>query len=342
MENNEIIKSAFKGKKILLIVSIIALVIAILLFLWINEIVNKEVGEPQYLNDVIDNSGEKENIYSKVDVQMLTDEFATYGEGDITDEKYYFAFDGEYYYILNLTTSTFYSLKEINDYTYSTDENAIMPDPISVTGMTKKIPEELKQIAIESFNSIIGEEVVNEDNFEDYYGDIYLIEGMTPQDNIDIQVFALCMALATFIVCFVCYLYKNNKIKRTIKFYKQNEEYDLIEKELENSEVQEFKKAKTILTRNYIIDASNGIDIIKYSDIIWIYPFKLRYWGLTTTQSLIIVTENKKKHKIVTISAFSNKAKEEYEKVFEYILSKSPNALVGFNKENKEAIKNKN
>ena len=95
MENNEIIKSAFKGKKILLIVSIIALVIAILLFLWINEIVNKEVGEPQYLNDVIDNSGEKENIYSKVDVQMLTDEFATYGEGDITDEKYYFAFDGE-------------------------------------------------------------------------------------------------------------------------------------------------------------------------------------------------------------------------------------------------------
>lgn len=58
-------------------------------------------------------------------------------------------------------------------------------------------------------------------------------------------------------------------------------------------------------------------------------------------QSLIIVTENKKKHKIVAVTAFSNKAKEEYEKIFKYIVSKVPNALVGFNKENREEVKKK-
>lgn len=49
-----------------------------MIFLWINEIVNKELGEPKYLNNVIVDSEEKENIYSTVDVQMLTNESKPY------------------------------------------------------------------------------------------------------------------------------------------------------------------------------------------------------------------------------------------------------------------------
>ncbi len=340
MENNEIIKSGFKRKNIFLIISLISLVLFIALFIWIGTIVNQETGEPEYLHDVIIKSGEKDNIYSKVEIQLLTDNFATYGEGNSTDEKYYFAFDENYGYILNLTPSTFNSLKEINDYTYTQDADAILPEPKAVTGMTKRIPDELKEIAIETYNELMGEEIVNEGNFEEYLGSVYLCEGITPQDDIDLQMLGIFIAGTVFVMFFIYYIVINQKTKRVIKRYKEDGEYEKVEDELER-EINKFKKAKVVLTQNYLLDISKGVDIIKYSEIAWIYPFSLRQYGAITSKSIVIVTEDRKQHKIATIGAFSKKQLEEYDSLFNLIVEKSPQALVGYSKENKKAVKNK-
>lgn len=341
MKNNEIIEKGLKRKNTFLIISLIALVIVIALFIWIGTIVNKEVGEPEDLHKVIIKSGEKNNIYSKVEVQLLTDEFATYGEGNSTDAKYYFAFDEDYGYILNLTTSTYYSLKEINDYTYTEDADAIPPEPVTVMGMTRKIPNELKEIAIDAYNELMGEEIVNEDNFEDYLGTVYLCEGVTPQDDIDLQIFGICLAGATFIIFFIYYISIRYKTNKVIKKYKENEEFEKVEDELERNEKEEFKKSKVVLTKNYVVDISKGLDIIKYSEIAWVYPFNLKQYGATTSKSIVIVTEDRKTHKIATVGSFSKKQTEEYEKIFNSIVEKAPHALVGFTKENKKAMKEK-
>lgn len=341
MENNDIIKSGLKRKNIYLIISLVALAVAIALFVWTGTIVNKEVGNPEDLHKVIIKSGEKNNVYSKVNIQLLTDEFAIYGEEDSTDSKYYFAFDEDYCYIVNLTTSTFYSLKEINDYTYTQDADAAIPEPVTVMGMTREIPKELKEIAIDTYNELMGEEIVNEENFEDYLGSVYLCEGITPQDDIDLQVLGICISGATFIILLIYYITISYKTRKVIKKYREKEEFEKVEDELEREEKEEFRKAKIVLTKNYLVDISKGLDIIKYSEIAWIYPFNLRQYGATTSKSIVIVTEDKKTHKIATINSLSRKQKEEYERLFNSIVEKAPHALVGFTRENKQAMKGK-
>ena len=96
-----------------------------------------------------------------------------------------------------------------------------------------------------------------------------------------------------------------------------------------------FKKSKTFFTNNNIISNHYHPSVIKYSDIIWMYPLNKNYNGVPIGKDLIICLKNKKKETLNYDDKFVN-----------IILNHNSNIIFGFSLENKqkynEIIKNKN
>lgn len=343
MEENAVMKKKKKMDRVYLIIALIALAITILMGYLIYETGNQELSEPVDLHNIIYGYTKKEDAYAKIDVQYLTDSFARYGDGSANDEYYYFATDTKGYgYIVSLTHSTFSKLKEINEYTYN--EDAEMPDAITITGVTKPIPEDIKNIAVDIYSEIYETSEVTSENFEDYYGTVYLKEGASPTDtSITIYSVVIFISLIFFIISIIFYIVIKVKTKLKLKKIKQSGEFENIELELSSNEKEEFKKIGTVLTKSYIIDGSFGLEVIKYQDIEWIYEHKVRTNGIVTKRSIIIIAKDKKKYKVAVTDAnpFSKKTIKEFNEIFNKIIEKTPNALVGYTKENIEKMKGK-
>ena len=71
--------------------------------------------------------------------------------------------------------------KEIYDYTFS--DSSEVPKAGELEGYSRLIEDDLKAIAIEEFNLLWESEIVNEKNFEDYFGSYYLDSTYTPTDG---------------------------------------------------------------------------------------------------------------------------------------------------------------
>ena len=156
------------------------------------------------------------------------------------------------------------------------------------------------------------------------------------EDLISFFKFILCCSFITaisfmvvFIINFITYLYGINKIKN-------NKEFDKIEEELENDHKEEFLGINMILTDNYIIDASVVYKVIKYDDIIWIYEYE-QIDEETKSYAIFIRTKDNKKH---IIARASGKTEIEFRQVYNKILKRVPNILVGNTKENLKEYKN--
>ena len=110
---------------------------------------------------------------------------------------------------------------------------------------------------------------------------------------------------------------------------------------VENDEKKAFyyKKANMYLTENYIINLANRFEAIPYKDIVWMYPYTLRYYGMKTYQSIMLVTKDKKNHTVCYINVLTKTNKEIYQEIYETILNKNSKILNGFTKENKEKMK---
>ena len=136
--------------------------------------------------------GIEENKYAYLEVQGLTEEVAIYGntnnESDKKNDRYYIAFNKGYWYVVDLDFETIDKLKELKDYTYSTDENAVAPDAIKIYGMTENISDELKQMLIDYYNESVEEEnKISLDDFERYFGSALLNVRRSPVDTTDMK-----------------------------------------------------------------------------------------------------------------------------------------------------------
>ena len=320
------IKESLKLGNRRLIITIILVLMTIGFIVWAVIDSQKEYPTPKYLNDVIMEGKNEEGVYSCVNVTAIPYVFAETSTNEM-ENKYYFIRDDNYFYIAYLDYKTFSSL----------NHESIEDNPVAICGMTSSIESNIKRLAIEVYNRDMESEVVNDSNFNNYFGGVYL-DVVADVNDITVQI---CLAIITgvfaIIIGAITIVFKT----KTKKFIKNvtAEEWQQINNEIESSDTKYYKQAKIYLTKNYLIDFSNCLYAVKYSDIVWLYPYELRQNGITTAKNLIVFDKSFTKHTIAGIGSLGKKNKQIFEEITNEILSKNKDIIWGFSSESKGKFK---
>lgn len=271
------------------------------------------------------------NEYAYIDVETMTECFAKYTEGENTLEEVHFVFDVDYLYIASINSKYQKELKDILDYTYSTDETLIKPETVRIYGYSTYIPDELESLAIESYNDIFYTDFMESANFHDYFGYYYLNTEKSPAEDFLWQSILIGVLAVVGLVCLYVYNKKMKTTKMTMSSY--THQMEKIKMDINAPETVYSKKAKIYLTEYYIINFANGFEIYEYKDIVWIYPHELRQNGFVTQKSIYIVTKDSKVHAIANMGA-SKKNATTYNELYETLRIRIPHALYGYTKKN--------
>ncbi len=115
---------------------------------------------------------EESEVKQYVEFEMISYPFASFELSDA--QGLYFVFDEEMCpYIVCMDNDRLETeFKAIYEYTFSDVDTA--PVIGEIQGYVMPIDEELKKIAIEEFNYLWDEEIINTGNFEEYFGSYYL------------------------------------------------------------------------------------------------------------------------------------------------------------------------
>ena len=282
--------------------------------------------------------------YAYLTVQGLTDEVAIYGdtenESDPSNDRYYIAISGGYLYIVDLDYDTIDQLKELQEYTYTTDVNATQPEAVVIYGMTEEVPTELKQMIIDYYNGSIDEEYqISIDQFDNYFGSVLLNARREPVDTFwetMIIIIAVIVIITIFIVNILWIIIR----MRVKKYLNKNGYEDEIARQLDDNVEEKHYKDKVILTKDFFVDLKQmGMIAFKYSDIKWLHVHNVKYYGTITVSSSIIVHLKDGKTKFQCVEIIGD-ATEEFLDIFNKLCDKVPeDALRGYTQENVKAYK---
>ncbi len=337
-KGEKLLKKAKKMPKGILTWYLICLIILVLASYSIE---NKEQNQIPEAIDLSTNGAMKmeENKYAYLEVQGLSDEVAIYGDtenkNDSTNDRYYIALNQGYWYVVDLNFETIDKLKSIQEYTYSTDENAIEPDSVKIYGMTEKIPDELKTILVDFYNDGLDDEYkISLDNFEENFGSVLLNVRKSPIDTNIEDTFIVLAVLGIFgvFITQIVLIISKNKIQ---KYINKNGYKEELVHQLDNCVEEKHYKNKIILTKDFFVDlkSSSGV-VFKYSDVKWVHIHNVKYYGVMTVSSSIIVhlRDGKTQMRCVEIKGNST---EEFLDIFNKICDKAPaDCLKGYTKEN--------
>ena len=321
MEQIEIDK-IFKPSKKMLITSLVLILIAIALVIIPTYIESANKPEAKSLHDLIYNYQDNEGEYAKIDLA-----FEPYGFA-IEDERlqYYFAMDKDgYMYIVRLTDETYNELVKLQE--EKQDEFSY-----ELKGYIYTMPEELKEIAIESYNEISEEKILTEENLEEYVGSVYLDETITPGMEYTTVMFVIAGIISFIaIIIFIMFVIYMIRIRKTDK-----EKIELAKEELGKTTSKAYTKQNIYLTDKYIISNYNGLYILEYEEILWIYTLINYYRGIATGKTLIVATDNKKK---ISLGHTSNANDQTLEEIITKINEKNPDIKLGYTDENRKYFK---
>lgn len=327
-KREEFLKNIQKGK-LNLIIGIAFLVMSLISGVVIVSNKNKEMKNVTPLKEV-----KSSDVYASVDVSLMTDYFATNDYAGI-EHKTYFVWDDQYLYIVDLNEKNREALNTIYEYSYS-DEEIEEPSAVTIKGMTKTIPADLKKIAISAYNEFYGDKFLTLSNFSDYLGVVYLDTYESPQTDLLTELIVCLPTLIIGTVLLLVYLRTKSITKKCIT--RLENKWEVLLQEMDTSETFYYKKAKIYLTKSYLVSHSNGLEVYDYNDIVWVYPHEYRYNGSLSQKSLMIVTKNGKAHKLATVSA-SKKNLALFDEMYDTFLNRVPNALSGYTKENRDKAK---
>lgn len=282
--------------------------------------------------DIEEISGE--NQYVNCEVDAITESIANYSKDDNIIDEYYLATDGSRVYILNLSKAQ-YSLL-CNELQNQSGEG------VTINGLTKNIQSDLKQIAIDIYNDAYETDTLTSENFGEYFVPYLINAKYNPNGSATILKgigYIFGFLTISFGIYYIFIIVKSRK--NIDKFSKDNNLEELI-KQLSSSSKVEYEKSKIIFLNDYIISYASVIRIINYKDIIWIYPYDFRVYGMVTTKRIMIVTKDKKQYVIANTSTFGKKGKNNHEKCMNEIIKRRPNALIGYTVENIIAMNKEN
>lgn len=318
MEKIKIINNKLKQIKIALFVWTLILGLAIGLGLIGYTEKNKEI-KLTYLNDLIIQNDDNILKNAYLDIHTVPFVFAQY---DNDNNKFYIVKDSDYLYIVYLNDDAYENISEIKD---------IETTPYRIEGYTEEIPDDVKKLAIDAYNEAFEEEIVTNDNFDDYFGNIYLNTNSLHKSGDIWFVFAIITAVIGISGVFIIAIY-NKKSRKVIDSISASE-WGKLAKEINSDKIQKYDKEKLYLTSSYIVALNSYIDIIRYKDIIWFYKSEIRTNRVKTAESLIAITKEGVKHIIVVLTN-TKKQKAKFRDIYDFVKEKLPKAMIGYTKEN--------
>ena len=321
-----------KKNKKLLIFSLIFLVSIIALIVLGIKNENKKLPKAINMNDLVTNLENKENIHAYIDVNTKPYLFAVYETDGIEDDnKFYLVMDyNNYLYILYMSSSNFRKL----------NIDSISENPIRVSGLTKKIENDIKELAIDAYNEEMGSEYLTKENFKEYVGLIYLDLEEDINDS-SLYYIGAFISFLVFLVLIIIYLTFSLKNRKTFKKYSK-EELEKIGMEMyQVKENNPYYKMNFYLLKDYVVDTSNGIIVLKYEDIIWAYPYEYRYNGLVVNKNIKLYDKENKVYDVANTKYFDKNKEEILQEILKKLKEKNEGIILGFNKENKKIVKEK-
>lgn len=319
---NKTIEKTYQKIQMVLYVGLFILFIGVILFGYSIYKADSVTKTPMY--ELIANNQE-ENLYGYIDIDSEPYEFAYYEDDP---NHVYFVTDENRIYIAQMSSETY---EKIKNATY----------PIRVEGSTVFADDSLKEVAIESYNEIMEEEeyMLSLEDFDSVFGSIYLNLETTPLTTNDIILVVGFMLGIIGLIVVIVGVFQKVRYKKQLKKLSLEEKIK-IQKELQDEKKSfYYEKAQVYLTENYILNLAHVFEAIPYKDVLWIYPYELRYYGFKTAQSIYLITKDGKKHIIASMSVVTKSSKEAMEEIYQTILKKNPKILNGFTKENRQKIK---
>ncbi len=334
MENDRELSKNIKTPKSILIMGLILIIVSLVI-------------EGLFILDVKDKTTNKINMidaekldagkYACIDVSYMTEYFATYSSDEETTKWVYFVFDEDYTYMTNISGKTLEKLQPILNYTYKNkDSKEEPPEPVTICGITQTVPDKLKDLAIKSYNELYDDEIVNEENFYEQLGVYYLDTTQPPTSDLIGETIFVSIFFFIGLILVITYIKRDSTTRKTLERYASTIEN--IKMDALNPETVFNKKAKVYFTKEYIINFATSFEIIDYKDIVWIYPYILRTNGFVTQKSIYVVTKDKKVHIVASLPT-NKKDIITYEELYNTLITKVPDALIGYTKENQEKVK---
>lgn len=317
-----------KGHKSMLVIGIILFVV----FIGLGLLIYSDEVNAEY--EVL-TKNTSENVYAKLNVSLLDSAFAK-ETLDGKEKDYYIAFDeNDNPFIIVLNKSGLESLRKIQEYTLSETEIE-KPNPVMVYGNVSKSDTEVFKYLQEFLKDEDGN-TYTIDELKSVVGENYLD---TTWDNKEEGIFALIL-FGVFslsgLILIVVYFVRNKKSKKILE--ECGRELEKIEEDVKSGKGIHNKKCKVYLTDRYLLSYAGGVKLIELNDIVWVYPFITKQNGITTSKSIYVVTNNGKSNVIAVVNTWGKKNKASYEELYQDIINKVPNILVGYSKENMEKAK---
>ncbi len=317
------IKNQYKKTIIYFVISIILIILSIVFYAWKCSIIKTSRVQDKSLNDIIINE-KNEKDYKRAYINNVSNpvKFAIDKENN---NAYYIVNDGKYLYVIYMNEEKYQSIIQSKS-------------EVKIEGITKYPTKDVKELAIEKFNDDKDEnDKISLVDYDNYFGDVYLDMEESESSIAIFQIFLVVITIIPGIIIFIVNLAK------IINFNKIKSKYSIKELDNEMNDKNSFyyNKANLYLTPNYIISFSGKLFIIKYIDIDWIYPNITKTNGIKTAKSIILITKENKTYIISNLSNITRKSKEIYDEIWDTIVSKNSDMLVGYTEENIKAYKDK-
>lgn len=204
-----------------------------------------------------------------VEFEMMSYPFASFEYSDA--QGLYFVFDSDMSAYIVCMDNSRYENEFLGIYEYTFDESTEMPAAGIVEGYAMPIDDNLKAIAIEEFNILWDDEVLNDDNFEEYLGSFYLDTTYHPgaeEESPVTTIFAGIFILAVGIYM-IYYVIKGHK--KAIK--KVQEQSAFTEKKEEKEPVK--NTVDLPIPRNLIVTLLAVAIGAALGGLVWIFFYKL-------------------------------------------------------------------
>lgn len=321
---NELLKKEFQKTKNNLIIGIVFIVLSLVCAVLLAYDQNKTPKNTTYLNDVIEKQNNATNVEAHLDIKKVYSKIANL-DGNTT--KYIVAVsDGQYIYLVYMDRDKYDELIAKKD---------LETNPVKVYGKTKTTDTQLKNIAIKWYNTgAKADEKITSSDFQDYFGGVYL----DTTENSVLFVILVFVAFISSICAFsfiIVYIARTVQTNNTLKKI-DDEELAKIEKELDDKDTFHYERAHLILTKNYIISLVGKLAFLKYKDVIWVYEYRLKQYGVTTNKSLMAMTKDGKVRAIVQVDGLTKKSSAVLGEIAETIVSKNEKILIGYTNDNRK------
>lgn len=319
------IKTAINLINRYLLVAVVLFLLAIPFYVWAYIIENEDLGEPLNFTEQVASASATSGEYVELKVTEVPNVFAEY-DSSKTSDKYYFVWSDNYLNVAFLDYDTYQKL----------NQEGIHDNPVTIRGITKTLPNDVIELAIDGYNKMVGEEFLTASNYQSYLSTLY-IDTTADLNNSTIQVlFAVVLTVLALIFLTLFIVYRR-KFKKVWKQYSEKE-WNRISQELDSEDAKIYKKSRLYLTEHYIICLNHGLTVVDYQDLAWVYPYQLKQYGITTSRSIILWSKKKERYTVASLEGVT-KSKAMIDEVIDFIVSKNPVVLVGFTDENRKSAK---